>query len=125
MPVPHTRHAPAPSHMPSVPQVDGACCAHSLSGSVPFVTGRQRPSAAPVLLFAQALQLSVQADSQQKPSTQKPLPHSAAAVQLVPLPAPVGVSVPPSSPPAPAVPPPPPVAPAEPPAPADPPVPAV
>jgi hypothetical protein len=70
MPVAHTRHAPAPSHIPSVPQVDGASCAHSSSGSVPFVTGRQRPSVAPVFPFEQALQLSVHADSQQTPSTQ-------------------------------------------------------
>jgi hypothetical protein len=125
MPVAHTRHAPAPSHMPSVPQVESACCAHSSSGSVPFVTGRQRPSAAVVLLFEQALQPSVQADSQQTLSTQKPLAHSAAAVQLVPLPAPVGVSDPPSeaSFPASVVPPPP--VPAEPPVPAAPPLPPV
>src|SRR4029079_573357 len=120
MPLAHARHAPAPSHMPSLPHVDGACCAHSSSGSVPFVTGRQRPSAAAVLLFEQALQLSVQADSQQTPSTHSLLAHCAAVVQLVPFPAPVGVSGPPAS----TSPPPPPV-PAEPPVPPDPPVPVV
>src|SRR5215471_11606740 len=94
MPVAHLRQAPLPSHMPSLPQVDGASCVQSLSGSVPFVTGRQRPSASPVLVFAQALQAFAQADSQQKPSTHSLLAHSDAVVQLVPLPAPAGVSVP-------------------------------
>ena len=75
----HLRQAPAPSHVPSSPQLEAASCAHSLSGSVPAVTARQRPSAAPVLAFAQALQAPPQADSQQTPSTQKPLAHSAAA----------------------------------------------
>jgi len=97
MPVPHLRHAPLPSHMPSLPQVDGVACVQSLSGSVPSLTPRQRPSAWPVLAFTQALQAVVQADSQQTPSTQNPLPHAAAAVQAVPLPAPLGVSVPASA----------------------------
>jgi hypothetical protein len=45
MPEPHLRHAPAPSHIPSFPQVDVASCMHSPSGSVPPVIGRQRPFA--------------------------------------------------------------------------------
>jgi hypothetical protein len=45
MPAIHLRHAPVPLHMPSVPQVDGACCGHSSSGSEPAGIGRQRPSA--------------------------------------------------------------------------------
>ena len=59
--------------------------AHSLSGSVPAVTGRQRPSAAPVLTFEQALQAAPQADSQQMPSTQLPVAHWLAAVHEPPL----------------------------------------
>jgi hypothetical protein len=59
--------------------------AHSLSGSVPAVTGRQRPSATPVLTFAQALQRVAQADSQQTPSTQSPLAHWLAAEHDAPL----------------------------------------
>ena len=49
------------------------------------MTGRQRPSAAPVLTFAQALQSVAQADSQQTPSTQSPLAHWLAAVHEAPL----------------------------------------
>ena len=59
--------------------------AHSLSGSVPPVTGRHRPLAAPVLALEQALQRSAQADSQQTPSTQSPLAHWLAAVHAPPL----------------------------------------
>ena len=58
---------------------------HSLSGSVPAVTGRQRPLAAPVLTFEQALQAAPQADSQQTPSTQLPDAHWLAAVHEPPL----------------------------------------
>src|SRR5215831_2182889 len=145
MPVAHLRQAPLPSHMPSLPQVDGVACVHSLSGSVPFVTGRQRPSARPVFAFTQALQVPVQAVSQQTPSTHWLLAHSVAAAQGLPLPAPLGASAPASAsvvpasevPPEPALPPvpaepavppepaEPPAEPAVPPEPADPPDPAV
>jgi hypothetical protein len=59
--------------------------AHSLSGSVPPVTGRQRPSAAPVLALEQALQRVAQVDSQQTPSTQSPLAHWLPALHAPPL----------------------------------------
>ena len=71
--------------MPLLPQVDCASAAHSLSGSVPAVMPRQRPSAAPVLAFEQAMQRPLQALSQQRPSTQKLLVHWPAAVQGAPF----------------------------------------
>jgi hypothetical protein len=41
------RQPPAPSHLPSVPQVEAAWVAHMLRGSSPpFATGVQVPSAA-------------------------------------------------------------------------------
>ena len=84
VPCVHLRQAPPPSHMPSRPQVDVASGAHSSSGSVPPTIERQSPSAAAVLEAEQATQLPVQALSQQTPSTQLPLPHSAAPVQAPP-----------------------------------------
>jgi len=50
----HCRHAPDPLQKPSLPQVDCAVVAHSLSGSVPPVTARQRPFGWPVLLLEHA-----------------------------------------------------------------------
>src|SRR5262245_47634012 len=85
MPEAHLRQAPAPSHSPSFPQVDVASCMHSLSGSVPPVTGRQRPFAWPVFAFAHAIQPAPHAVSQQTPSAQKPLAQSAAVVQEAPF----------------------------------------
>jgi hypothetical protein len=84
VPAVHLRQAPAPSHMPSWPQVDVACCAHSLSGSVPPMIGRHRPSAAAVFAFEQAAQLPLHADSQQTPSTQEPVLHSPLLAQGAP-----------------------------------------
>jgi hypothetical protein len=49
------------------------------------VTGRQSPSAAPVLALAQALQRVAQADSQQTPSTQLAFAHWLPAVHEAPL----------------------------------------
>ena len=80
----HLRQAPPPSHCPSRPQVAVSSGAHSLSGSVPPTTARQRPSAAAVLAAAQAKQPPAQVLSQQTPSTQLLLPHSTDAVQAVP-----------------------------------------
>jgi hypothetical protein len=80
------RQAPAPSHMPSWPQLDCVSCEHSLSGSVPATIGRQKPSPAEVFAFAQAEQAPAQADSQQTASTQKLLEQSPDAVQLAPSP---------------------------------------
>jgi hypothetical protein len=82
----HSSQAPAPLHAPSVPQVDGACMAHSLSGSVPAVMAPQVPSA-PLPFFAavHAWQRPVQAVLQQTPSTQEPDWHCAAVEQAAPL----------------------------------------
>ena len=80
----HFRQAPAPSHMPSWPQLACVSCEHSLSGSVPATIGRQNPSPADVFAFEQAAQALVQADSQQTPSTQLLLEQSSAVVQATP-----------------------------------------
>jgi hypothetical protein len=80
----HLRQAPAPSHWPSSPQVETSSAVHSPSGSVPAVTARQRPLAAPVLAFAQALQAPLHADSQQTPSTQLPVVHSTELAHAAP-----------------------------------------
>ena len=76
--------APAPSHCPSRPQVDADSWVQSPSGSVPPVTGRQRPSGWPVLAFEHAVHPAVHVDSQQTPSTQLALAHSPAAAQVAP-----------------------------------------
>jgi hypothetical protein len=71
--------------VPSKPQLSVDSAMHSLPGSVPAVTGRHRPSAAPVIAPAHALQLPVHAVSQHTPSTQLPLAHSGPAAHTVPL----------------------------------------
>ncbi len=85
VPASQRRQAPAPSHVPSNPQLSVDSCMHSLPGSVPAVTGRHWPSAAPVIAAAHALQLPVHAVSQHTPSTQLPLAHSEPAAHTVPL----------------------------------------
>ena len=81
----HCRQAPDPLQKPSVPQVDGAVAAHSLSGSVPPVTGLQSPFVWPVLALEHAWHAPPHADSQQTLSTQLPLLHSPPTAQVVPL----------------------------------------
>jgi hypothetical protein len=60
--------------VPSNPQLVAALAGHSLAvrGVPPAATNEQTPGAAAVL---QDLQVSVQAPSQQTPSTQNPLAH--------------------------------------------------
>ncbi len=82
----HRRHSPAPSHIPSSPQLEAVSCGHSLSGSVPIETALQRPLVRPVFALLHARHEAVQSDSQQTPSTQKPLAHSPAPPQLAPNP---------------------------------------
>ena len=67
-------HLPAPSHMPSRPQVAASLLAQSLAvrGTLPAGTGRQVPSE---LSSEQVMQVPVHALSQQTPSTQNPLLH--------------------------------------------------
>ena len=80
VPTGHVAHARFPSHWPVSPHVDAGCPAHSESGSVPEATAPQTPSA-PVPFFdaEHASHAPAHAVSQQKPSTQLPLAHSAAS----------------------------------------------
>jgi hypothetical protein len=80
-------HAPAPSHLPSLPHVDCAVVVHvdlpaPLTGLLPGVTGAQLP-AEPARLHE--LQPLPQRVLQQTPSVQKPELHSVAPPQLVEL----------------------------------------
>jgi len=87
VPEAHIWQLPAPSHSPSVPQVDAACIVHWALGSVPAATGPQVPSTPlPFLAAVHAVQVAVQAVLQQAPSTQKPDEHCDAIVQAEPLP---------------------------------------
>ena len=94
VPATHRRQAPPPSQKPSRPQLDGRSAVHSLSGSVPPTTGRHSPSACAVLAFEHAEQLPAHADSQQMPSTQLPLVHSAPLRHVAPWPFTVPHTVP-------------------------------
>jgi hypothetical protein len=77
VPAAHSSHAPAPLQAPSVPQVDAACCAHSLSGSVPAAIGPHTPFAPPPFFAVlHAWQSPVHALLQHTPSAQKPLAQS-------------------------------------------------
>src|SRR4029078_12183650 len=84
VPTVYLRQAPGPSQVPSRPQLADGSCVHSLSGSVPPSTGRQRPSAAVVFAAVHAMQLPAQADSQQTPATQAPVEHCAELEQAAP-----------------------------------------
>jgi hypothetical protein len=85
VPVTCKRQAPRPSQVPSRPHSLEVSTEHSVSGSVPAETGRQRPLEAPVLAEEQAMQEPVQAFSQQKPSAHVPETHSLAVKQLPPV----------------------------------------
>jgi hypothetical protein len=74
--------APAPSQVPSLPQVEGAEAEQSLCGSLPRSAGTHWPS---VVVPPQVMHVPVQALSQQTPSTQKPLWQSSAPVHVVPF----------------------------------------
>jgi hypothetical protein len=77
------RQALAPSHFPSVPQVEGSWVAHIMCGSsLPAGTGVQAPSEEGSLQLRHA---PTQAFSQHTPSTQKLFTHSLAAPQGRPL----------------------------------------
>jgi hypothetical protein len=104
--VPRTkvRQAPAPSHVPSRPQVEGSEAGQTpaLRGASPAGTNAQIPCDPAVL---QDLHVSPQALLQQTPSTQNPLaqspPHPQATplaplILLVPLQATAAASLPPS-----------------------------
>jgi hypothetical protein len=104
VPTTKLRQAPAPSHVPSRPHVDGSEAGQTpaLRGVPPAGTKAQIPGAPAVL---QDLHVSVQALLQQTPSTQNPLAQSPSHPQpppltplilLVPLQATVDASLPPS-----------------------------
>jgi hypothetical protein len=104
VPSKNVRQAPAPSHVPSRPQVEGSAAGQTaaLRGAPPAGTNAQIPCDPAVL---QDLHVSVQALLQQTPSTQNPLaqspPHPHAAplaplILLVPLQATGRASLPPS-----------------------------
>lgn len=81
-PAEYLRHAPAPLHTPSLPQLLGPWSAHPPLGSlVPDATARQRPACP---LRRQEKQVDVQAFSQQTPSAQKFDAHSPAPPQACP-----------------------------------------
>ena len=82
VPLAYRRQPPPPSQVPSVPQLAAPMSAHWPSGSSPAATSRQVP-VVPARL--QDRQLPVQAVRQQAPCSQKPLPHSAAAVHAAPF----------------------------------------
>jgi hypothetical protein len=78
------RQAPAPSHVPSRPQVDGSEAGQTpaLGGAPPAGTNAQIPGAPAVL---HDLHVSVHALLQQTPSTQNPLAQSPSHPQAAPL----------------------------------------
>ena len=74
VPAPQLRQAPAPSQVPSSPQLVGAEALQSLRTSVPETAGVQCPTVPTPLQF-----------SQQTPSTQNPLWQSPFPVQAMPF----------------------------------------
>jgi hypothetical protein len=82
VPLAYNRHAPPPSHAPSVPQVDAPLSAHWPSGSAPAGTSVHVPV---VPASPHDRQAPVHAVRQQVPCSQKPLAHSAAVVHEAPL----------------------------------------
>ena len=86
VPAGQSRHAPAPSQLPSAPQVFCVMAVHSLSGSTPAEMNPQAPSRpAPFLAVVQAWHVPVHAVSQQTPSAQWPLAQSVSTLQPRPL----------------------------------------
>jgi hypothetical protein len=84
VPVGQERHAPAPLHVPSVPQVVAAVVAHWVAGvgAVPFATLLQVPT---LPVIAHDLHVPVHAWLQQYPWAQNPESHSVAIVQALPV----------------------------------------
>jgi hypothetical protein len=83
VPSAHSRHAPMPLHIPSIPQVDIAAAAHGAAarGGMPLAMFEQVPG----VPSAHDLHGVLQASLQQRPWAQKFDPHSAAVVQVAPL----------------------------------------
>lgn len=79
-------HAPAPSHVPVVPQVVEAVLAHSFCGSVELAIGPHTPLLPdPLSDTLHAMHGPVHAVSQQNPSTQLPDAHWAPVAHACPL----------------------------------------
>ena len=80
----YLRQPPAPSHLPSKPQVDAGIVAQVVEsrGVAPAVRLTHVPSE---LGAAQVLQPPAHASAQQTPSTQKPLAHSALQLHAIPI----------------------------------------
>lgn len=93
MPLACRRQEPVPSQVPSWPQVFELSTAHSLSGSVPVFTARQRPFVLPVFADEQAMQSAGQLFSQQTLSMHAPVLHWFPVVQGPPFPL-LGVQMP-------------------------------
>jgi hypothetical protein len=70
VPVANRRHAPAPSHFPSVPQVVGSVATQSVAWATPALTGAHLPFGWSVLATRQDVHFCEQALSQHTPSTQ-------------------------------------------------------
>ena len=82
---PYFWQLPEPSHWPLFPQLSGGSAAQSSSGSVPAVTGVHCPFWPSASNAEQARHGALQSDSQHTPSTQNPLTHSSAVMQVAPL----------------------------------------
>src|SRR5262245_32326561 len=85
VPAAYLRQAPWPSHIPSRLQLLTGSVAHSLSGSSLSGTSVQVPT---LPAMSHALQVPVQAVSQQTPSTQMPDSHCVRELHFCPLAAP-------------------------------------
>ena len=79
---------PRPQGQPTAPQVEAPqqteAPAHSIAGSVPWVTSPHVPFGLPVRTLEHAWQAVPQAEVQQYPSAQLPLAHWLASVQTAP-----------------------------------------
>ena len=82
VPATHLRQAPAPSQVPSVPQLEAALAVHSLRGLVPGSENLHVPT---LFVALQVWQVPLQAVSQQTPSAQWPLPQSVSSSHTVPI----------------------------------------
>jgi hypothetical protein len=81
VPLAYRRQAPAPSHVPSFPQLAAPSSAHWLSGSAPAGTSMHWPS---LPAIAHERQVPLHAVAQQTPVTQKPEAQSLAAAHAAP-----------------------------------------
>jgi hypothetical protein len=93
-PAPYLRQAPAPSQVPSLPQLVMPWSSHSFRGSNPASAGRQIPTPP---CKAHELQGPEQSVAQHTPSKQKPLRQSSGAEQDCPLGSPGRRGPPPES----------------------------